>query len=350
MSTGRIYKRRSGKWAIDFCINGRRIREVIGLEKKTAEAALHKRLTEIVENKFLDIRRKELIKFKELANAYMERHSKLNKKSWKSDAVSIRRLLKSFGEISACDIKPLDILDYKVQRIKTVSQASVNRELACLKCIFNKCIDWELIRDNPAKKVRLFKENNCRVRYLDKDEISTLLSNSSEKLRNIITFAISTGMRKGEIQGMRWEDIDFKNNVITLPKTKNGEVRHVPMSTNVRDILLNMKERSTSAVVFCDEETGESYNFRKSFETALKKSNITDFKFHDLRHTFSSHLVMAGVDLNTVRELLGHKSLAMTLRYSHLSASHKMDAVQRLNEKFDTRMSPIAQIALTPAN
>jgi integrase len=333
-------------WYIDYSHNGRRYREKVGPDKKLALTVLQKRKIQIAENKFLDIRREELIKFKELANAYMERHSKLNKKSWKSDAVSVRRLLKTFGEISLCDIKPLDILDYKVQRLKTVSQASANRELACLKCIFSKCIEWDLIRDNPAKKIRLAKEDNSRVRYLDKDEINTLLSNSSDKLKTIIVFAISTGMRKGEMQRLRWEDINFKNDVITLLKTKNGEVRRVPMSTNVKDMLLSMKEHSTSDVVFSLEETGESYNFRKSFETALKKSNITGFRFHDLRHTFASHLAMAGVDLNTVRELLGHKSLDMTLRYSHLSQDHKKRAVELLDCKTVSVMTPPAPTAL----
>jgi integrase len=341
MARGRVYKRRSGNWAIDFCLNGRRIRETIGSCRKVAETVLHKRLTEVAENKFLDIRREENIKFKELAEAYMERHAKPYKKGWeRSDAVNVRQLVETFGEMRICDIKPLKILDYMSQRSKVVAPATVNREMACFKCIFNKCIEWEMIRDNPAKRIRIFKLNNKRVRYLEKDEITTLLRNSSDKLKNIITFAISTGMRKGEIQGMRWKDIDFKNNVITLPITKNGEVRHVPICTNVKDILLNMKERSTSTVVFCDEETGESYNFRKSFETALRKSNIKDFHWHDLRHTFASHLVMAGIDLNTVRELLGHKSLEMTLRYAHLSADHKMRAVQLLERKLDTNLSP----------
>ncbi len=342
---------KNSDWYIDFCHNGRRFREKVGPDKKLAQKVLMKRKIQIAENKFLDVREEELIKFKVLANSFLERHAKLNKKSWeRSDAVYIKQLLKTFGEISMCDIKPLDILDYKAQRLKAVSPATVNREIACMKCVFSKCIEWELIRDNPAKKIRLLKENNCRVRYLDKDEITTLLSNSSNKLRNLIVFAISTGMRKGEIQNMRWEDIAFKNDVITLPKTKNGEVRRVPMSTNVKDMLLNMKEHSRSEVVFCDEETGQSYNFRKSFETALKKSNITDFHFHDLRHTFASHLVMAGVDLNTVRELLGHKSLLMTIRYSHLSQDHKKRAVELLDSKTVTVMTPTAPTALARTN
>jgi integrase len=107
------------------------------------------------------------------------------------------------------------------------------------------------------------------------------------------------------------------------------------MNQTVKDLLISVMKHPKSPYVFCGED-GLPYNYRKSFETALKNSGILNFLFHDLRHTFASHLVMSGVDLNTVRELLGHKSLEMTLRYSHLSPDHKRRAVELLNSRMGT--------------
>ena len=142
-------------------------------------------------------------------------------------------------------------------------------------------------------------------------------------------------MRKGEIQNLKWNDINFHQGVITLRETKNGEVRHIPINDTVREALIAIPKHPESQYIFCDKD-GLPYNCRKSFETAIQKSGILNFRFHDLRHSFASHLVMLGVDLNTVRELLGHKSLAMTIRYSHLSPDHKARAVEVLSRKIGT--------------
>jgi len=138
----------------------------------------------------------------------------------------------------------------------------------------------------------------------------------------ILILALNTGMRKSEILWLKWHDIDFKREVIHLYDTKNAEKR-VP-------------KHPSSPYIFCDKK-GQSYgDIKKSFLTAIEKSGIIDFHFHDLRHTFASQLVMSGVDLNTVRELLGHKSLEMTLRYSHLSPDHKKRAVDVLSMRMGT--------------
>ena len=144
-------------------------------------------------------------------------------------------------------------------------------------------------------------------------------------------------MRKGEILDLRWRDIDIKRGIIHLLDTKNGEKREVPMNEITQKTIIGVLKHSDSQYIFCNNE-GQPYgDIKKSFLTALKKSAIVDFHFHDLRHTFASQLVMSGVDLNTVRELLlGHKSLEMTLRYSHLSPDHKKRAVDVLNHRIGT--------------
>jgi len=142
--------------------------------------------------------------------------------------------------------------------------------------------------------------------------------------------------------GLKWHDIDIKRNIIHLNKTKSGEKREVPMNTVAQKAIIGVLKHPDSQYIFCNKD-GESYgDIKKSFLTSIKKSGIVDFHFHDLRHTFASQLVMSGVDLNTVRELLGHKSLEMTLRYSHLSPDHKKRAVDILGKRMDTIWIPEA--------
>jgi len=224
---------------------------------------------------------------------------------------------------------------YKSERAEQVAPGTVNRELALLKCMFNRAIEWGKADSNPVKKVKLFKENNKRDRYLPCEEISTLISHSSPRLRGVVLFAINTGIRKGEIQNLLWQVIHFEQGYINIRDSKSGEGRKVPMNQTVRGVLISIPKHSQSQFVFCGED-GLPYNFRKSFETATLRAKITNFRFHDLRHTFASHLVMSGVDLNTVRELLGHKTLDMTLRYSHLSPDHKGRAVELLSSRMGT--------------
>ena len=126
--------------------------------------------------------------------------------------------------------------------------------------------------------------------------------------------------------------MDLKHGVILLDKTRNGERREIPINDTLRGVVHGTTRRLDVPHVFYDSGKGRAYqNVKRSFKTALKKAGIRDFNFHDLRHTFASQLVMAGVDITTVSKLLGHKSLTMTLRYSHLAPNHLQNAVNMLN-------------------
>jgi integrase len=331
---------KNGNWFIDYRVQGRRKREKIGPSKALAETILKKRKVEIAENKYLDIRREHKIKFEELAQLYLDLHAKPNKKSCHSDEDLIKTLGKHFAGKYLYEITPMAVEQFKADRAKEVSPATVNRALACLKCMFNKAIEWGKASDNPVKKVKLFKENNKRLRYLEKEEIVKLLAHCRGYLRPIVIVALNTGMRKGEILGLKWHDIDFRHNIIYLLNTKNGEKREIPMNEQVRVALIKVRKHPESPYIFCNKDGNPFGDIKKSWLTALNKSGILQFRFHDLRHTFASHLVMSGVDLNTVRELMGHKSLEMTLRYSHLSPDHKKRAVDILGQRMDIIWTP----------
>lgn len=333
-----VYKK-GENFYIDYYANGRRKREMIGPSVKIAELALKKRKIQIAEGRFLDIEKTEKVRFDTFADEYLSIHSK-HKKSYYTDEKIAELLKKYFGTKFLHEITTLDVERFKTARIKEVSAATVNRALAVLKSMFNRAIAWGRTKDNPCKAVKMFKENNQRLRFLEKEEIKTLISKCSDHLRPIVIVALNTGMRKSEILGLKWHHIDIERNIIHLLDTKNGEKREVPMNDIVKKTIVSVPKNPDSAYIFCTKK-GEPYgDVRKSFFTALKDSDIIGFHFHDLRHTFASQLVMAGVDLNTVRELLGHKSLEMTLRYSHLSPDHKKRAVDVLSRQMDTIRPP----------
>ncbi|MCM8758454.1 MAG: site-specific integrase [Candidatus Omnitrophica bacterium] len=272
-----------------------------------------------------------------MAATFLENYSKVNKRSWKRDEISVKNLTSFFAGRHLYEINNLDIENYKKIRIKQgVSYATINRELACLRTILNKAVEWNLLSTNPPK-IKLYKENNQRTRYLTKEEENKILEVCPDVLKPIILIALNTGMRRSEIAKLRWQDIDFREKMITVYETKNNEKRHIPMNTIVFDTINRIKEKPFSQYLFPGENGSHisPHHISHLFEKTVKKAGIKDFRFHDLRHTFASRLVMNGVDLKTVQELLGHKSFNMTLRYSHLAPEHKRKAVEIL-EKSDT--------------
>lgn len=342
-----VYKR-GDVFYISYSLNGKRIQKAISTDRKLAEAVLQKHKVEIAENKHLDVKREKKIKFEDFANEYLEIHSKL-KKSYNTDCKIAGLLKKFFGGKYLYEITSLDIEKFKSARAKEVSPATVNRALAVLKSMFNRAIVWNKAEHNPCRAVKMFKENNQRLRFLEKEEINGLLENCSEHLRPIVITALNTGMRKSEILKLKWRDIDIKRGIIHLLDTKNGEKREVPMNEITQKTIIGVLKHLDSQYVFCDKNGKPYGDVRKSFATALKNSKIDDFHFHDLRHTFASQLVMSGVDLNTTRELLGHKSLEMTLRYSHLSCNHKKRAVDVLEQRLAIEIPKIGYKSVTEA-
>jgi integrase len=185
-----------------------------------------------------------------------------------------------------------------------------------------------------VRKVKLLEENNRRLRYLAKEECQKLVNLCGNHLRPIVITALNTGMRRGEILGLKWDNVDLKHGFILLDKTKNGDRREIPINETLRQTFKSIERRLEVPYVFFNPLTDPIVPYgdiKNAFNRACRKAGIKDFHFHDLRHTFASHLVMAGIDITTVKELLGHKTLTMTLRYAHLAPSHKVKAVDVLD-------------------
>lgn len=247
--------------------------------------------------------------------------------------------------------------------------ATVNRLLATLKHMFTKAVEWEMVEEATLKRIgkaKFLEENNRRLRYLSKEECQELIKACDAHLRPIVIAGLNTGMRKSEILNLVWDRVDLRNGFILLDQTKNGERREIPINSTLRETLTELfqgtKERPRRIdvpYVFYDPANGKGEqpeteifpykDVKRSFHSACKRAKIRDFRFHDLRHTFASHLVMAGVDLTTVKELLGHKQLTMTLRYAHLAPSHKVKAVDildtTLNEKSTAQLVHKKEVA-----
>jgi len=242
--------RRDKIWYIDYRDQlGKRYREAVGTHKRVAEQALAKRKTEIAENRFLDKKKIDRIGLDVAADEFIELHSKERKRSWQRDVQMVRHLKDYFNGDRLGDISPLDIEKYMATRIKLVKPATVNREVACLKAIFNKQIYWGGATVNPVKGVKFYQENNQIDRYLSKSEIPRLMKECSGNLRSIVIIALNTGMRLSEILNLRWKDIALKPKIIYIIKSKNGERRNIPISTPIAMWLRELKDEATGDYV-----------------------------------------------------------------------------------------------------
>ena len=326
----RIYQRKS-VWYIDYSFNGRRVRKKVGTSKKMAELALNQVEISITKGEFLGIKVPTKMIFDKLCEQYLE-YSKAHKteRSYLRDMTSIKILLSSFGDKLISEISVHELELHKSIRREVVRPASVNREISCIKHMFNKAVQWGYIAENPFRSVLRFKEPPGRTRYLSQNEITRLLDCCSVQTRQIVIVALNTGMRRGEILNLKWSDVEMRRRTITVRHTKNNEIRTIPMNDVLYETLSNMGPQLPDQYIFVNRDGKRLTTIKTGFRAALRRAGIKDFRFHDLRHTFASYLVMSGADIQTVQRLLGHKDIKMTARYSHLSDSHLREAITRL--------------------
>jgi integrase len=330
-----VFKKQGVYW-IDYYVNGRRKRERIGPDKRLAETVLRKRQVEIAEGKYLDKRRVPRCPFHELAQRYLE-WARVNHQGYASTRSRVLHLQRVFGHTPLSQVTRLMVDGYVTERAAIRKPATVNREVQLLHHLFVKAIEWGKALDNPVTHQKPLRVENRRLRYPSQEEISRLLAAADEILRPILVVALHTGLRRGELLALTWPDVDFKQGVLRIVHTKNGARREIPMTQTLRETLQTLPHRLHADSVF-PGTTADLRDILRRFQRALRLAGIEGFVFHDLRHTFASHLVMAGVDLLTVKEFLGHKDLTMTLRYAHLAPDYKRAAIARLDTYMDTSL------------
>ncbi len=251
------------------------------------------------------------------------------------------------GRYSLAEVSPALIAEHRdklgrgvTSRGEMRSPSTVVRYMAALSHAFTMAVkEWGWIDDTPMRKVTKPKEPRGRIRFLSDDERSRLLDackeSNSTYLYPATVLALSTGGRRMEILGLKWQDIDFSRSIITLHETKNGERRVLPLAGHALELIKNLaKSRSSDCdSVFPGKDSKSPVDIRTPWENALKRAEITDFRWHDLRHSCASYLAMNGASLAEIAEILGHKTLQMVKRYAHLSDSHTSKVVARMNEK-----------------
>lgn len=309
----------------------------------------------------------------DLIDLYIRDYLPQKQKSEKKQNAQLTWWKEQLGQYSLAEVTPALIVEKKNILAKGItyrgtqrSPSTVVRYMAALSHVFTIAIrELGWMDDNPMRKISKPKEARGRVRFLEQDELDRLLQVCKESnnpiLYPIVLLALLTGMRYGEIINLTWQDIDFDNKRIILHETKNGERRAIPLSDTALELLngLEGEKHSASSLLFpkMSSRQGSKTNtkssitlqkneieriqkvqrpaqIRSAWEIALKKADITNFRFHDLRHCAASYLLMSGASLAELAEILGHKTLAMVKRYAHLSDSHKHAVVDRMNKKF----------------
>ena len=344
-----IYKRGNVYWIRYAGLDGKTVYESSCSTKfREAETLLIKRKQSIKEGKQPEIKKIANHTFNELATEYLKWAER--QRSFNSKKGFVFQLINVFGNLPLRRFNTKIVEQLQTERIQKGNKpATINRIIATLKHMFTKAVEWDMVEEEALKKVRrvkLLEENNRRLRYLSKEECQELIGSCDPHLKPIVTTALNTGMRKREILSLKWDNVDLRHGFILLDITKNGERREIPINETLRQTLQVITRRLDVPHVFYDAVTGKPYqDVKRSFHTALRRTGIKDFKFHDLRHTFASQLVMAGIDITTIKELLGHQTLTMTLRYAHLAPSHKVKAVDILDRalKHESENQPTIQ-------
>ena len=242
------------------------------------------------------------------------------------------------GHYALANVTPALLAECRDQLARDRANSTVCGYLAALSHAFTIAVrEWSWLDDSPMRKVSKPKQPRGRVRFLSDEERQRLLT-ACQASRNphlylVVVLALSCGARKGELVGLRWPDVDHKRGTLTFQETKNGERRTVPLTGHALDLMRHHAKvrRLDTLLVFPNDHGNRFFRFREAFENAVKRAGITDFHFHDLRHTAASYLAMNGASLHEIAEVLGHKTLAMVKRYVHLSEAHTRGVVERMN-------------------
>ena len=361
-------RKKGNKWYCRFQINGIRYeRRCIGAtDEKSAKKCEVVIMSEVMHANYKISCSEKKLTLNDGIKVFLE-YSK-NKLSHNTDLIRVNKIIEYFGKnkpLENISVEDINVFKQKMKfktEIKTVkklnpkykrgngqpkylteeievqserSNATINRYSAILSKMFNLLIaDGKLVK-NPCKFSPKLRENNYKIRYLTHDEqqrmYKYLLTPEFSHIKPIIITALYTGMRKSEILKLKWSQIDFQNEFIDILQSKSGKERKIPIAGKVKEVLSELGKNGEE-FVFTNPETNKPYdNIKKSFASLLKKAEISNFRFHDFRHTVATCLVESGVDLLIVKEILGHSNIETTMRYAHPVPELKQIAINKLN-------------------
>lgn len=325
-----LYRRKeAGIWYADYFAKGKRVQESTGTcNKREAEKFLALRISEVQRGVYV---KPVHISLEELWERYFG-YARAHKRSWRRDEQMYGNLLRLVGHVTLDAITPLEVEEFQQRRSREVSPATVNREAALLKHMFNMAERWRLYQGtNPVRLVKFLPEDNLQFRTLGIEEEQRMLEASPPYLRELILFAINTGLRCGDLLTLKWEDVDIQEKRLSIIMGKTRRPLDVPLNETAMEILAAKQAVKHGPFVFYNPTTGDRfYDLKLGFKAIIKRAGLTGITWHTLRHTFASRLTRSGVDLVTVKELLGHATINTTMRYAHSNHEVKAQAVARL--------------------
>ena len=362
-------RKKGNKWYCRFQIDGVRYerRCPLAVDERTALQAEKIIATEIMRGNLHYAKADKKATVKD-ALEILKNHIETNKLSYKNDYYKIEKFREFFGNNRPLEsITSTDINDFKdfmrerviIEKIKLpnpdygkkgvrkqfiykevektikVKDSTINRHLTTISKMFSLCINQDLIKKNPCKLAGKYRETNYKIRYLTPEEedrlFKAIIMPEEEYLRDIISVDLQTGMRKGELLPLTKSQIDFRQGYIDILKSKSGKERKIPISKKLDKLLRTLYAKSDSEYIFPNPATGLPYvDIKKSFNSLLKRANIENFRFHDLRHTVATRMIEKGIPVPVVREILGHAKIETTMRYVHTVPEQKKLAVECL--------------------
>jgi len=333
---GSIYKRKSRAsggmardvWYISYYDDTRtRHQEAVGPSRKQAEKALRQREAEIVARKF-HYSEGKAPPFGEYADYWLANYSlpKNSPDQYQNNRERLaRHLVPHFKDIRIDCITPRDIDQYIASKDDGLQPATINRTLSILSKMFNDAIRWGMLQSNPMQHVSKLREPQEGFSYLSEAEGKRLLLALSTDVRPIVATAMYTGMRAGEVYGLKWENVDLDRGIITVESSRDGptksrRVRYIPINPKLKIVLEAHRGKQDSDYVFPGPDGKMHYrDMRKELARACRVAGVKRIRFHDLRHTFASCFIQKSGNILSLQKLLGHSSLEMTLRYAHLA-------------------------------
>jgi len=281
----------------------------------------------------------------EFMDRYLD-YAKVNKatNTLRSDCLVCNLLKQELGNSPLAKFNREAIEGYKIRRVNQgLKPSTINRQLAVISHMMQKAVDWGYLSGNPFNGIKMLKIPKQPPKLLTQEEIDRLIDAADLWLKPMLIVLRNTGLRTHELLGLRWADVDFSRNLITVRNQKGNSYRAIPMTQELYQILLWLRSNYVNPkgvtvtprqpnqmnYVFCNDVGNRLSGISYSFQKACRKAGIKASP-HTLRHNFASYLVMQGVDLPSVKELLGHTQISTTMIYSHLSQQHKANAVERL--------------------
>jgi excisionase family DNA binding protein len=322
---------------LSYQMDGRRIKEPLGPESSITRTLARKaravRLAEIAQGKFKIDQVKKTPTLGTFSEEYLQ-YVKHHNLSWRRSEDHIVHFKAFFGlNCKLSTVTTTRIEKYKANRLEKVKPLTVNRELACLKHMFNTAIKWGRAWNNPVKGVRFLESNEPKEIVLTPEQEATLLQASPLYLRQVILTALNTGMRLGELERLKWSDVDMVNRAIFVRRTKSKKPRRVPINSLVDSLLLTLRSRNGHQDhVFLNSKGEPIRSLRTTFNTARRKAGLSDLRFHDLRHTAATRMAVTG-RLDIVRKVLGHSVINVTMRYVHPNEEDERAVVESLTTK-----------------